>query len=233
MDEPKPKEEEKPAMNEEVTKVLEELKAATEKLKVPVEEKPAPSAAPTYADRRASLQKSLGYNDEQMAAHEEMILRAQAPVIERTAWSSIEKKSDLDTYRSEIEKELAIYPQERRTPEIIEKIYFYVKGKHADSKPLTTPEKKPNNVERTTVTRGPGYTGQEPGMSGGGTERTEEEEMKLTDQEKFVASKMGISETEYAKSRNAGKEIRSLRVPDERPVNSLADIELRRLSGRR
>lgn len=227
------KTEEKPPVNEEITKVLEELKSATEKLKAPVEEKPAAPVSPTYADRREALQKSLGYTNEQMAAHEEMILRAQAPVIERTAWSAIEKKSDLDTYRGEIEKELAMYPQERRTPEIMEKIYYYVKGKHADSKPAPTKETKPNPVERTRVTGGPGYTGQEPGMGGGSETKPGEEEMQLNDQEKFVASKLGITESEYAKSRNVGKEIRGLRMPDERPVNSLADVELRRMTGKR
>jgi len=227
--EQEPKTEEKP-MNEEVSKVLEELKSAAESLKKP-EEKPEAPSAPTYADRRAVLQKSLGYTDEQMAAHEEMIMRAQAPVIERTAWSTLEKRPDLENYRAEIEKELSIYPQERRTPEIMEKIYYYVKGKHSDAKPKETP--KSPKVESTRVSGGPGYTGSEPSLSGGRDERGDSPNEELNDNEKFVADKLGVDYKAYAKSRNAGRAIRELRIPDERPVTSMADVELKRMMSKR
>jgi len=224
------KDKEEPKTDDAIAKVLDDLKAAADKINKP-EEKPEAPAAPTYADRRAVLQKSLGYTDEQMAAHEEMILRAQAPVIERTAWSILEKRPDLDTYRSEIEKELSIYPQERRTPEIMEKIYYYVKGKHSDAKPKETP--KSPKVESTRVSGGPGYTGSEPSLSGSREENPNAPNEELNDNEKFVADKLGVDYKSYAKSRNAGRAIRELRVPDERPVTSLADVELRRLISKR
>lgn len=229
---PKPEDgeqkDDKGSLPEEVTKVLEEIKVTLEKNNTPKEE-PA-SKAPTYADQRASLQKRMGFSDEQMAAHEEMLLRSQAPVIERTAWSSVEKRADIDTYRPEMEKELAIYPQERRTPELMDKIYYYVKGKHVESKPKEDPKKGPT-VE-TKISRGPGYDGMSPG-SGSGREEAPAASEELDDREKFVASKLGITDKDYAKSRNAGRAIRELRVPDERPATSMADIELRRMTGRR
>jgi hypothetical protein len=227
MPEPKDAKEEKGNLPEEVTKVLEEIKVNLEKNNAPKEDPVA--KAPTYADQRAGLQKRLGFTDEQMAAHEEMLLRSQAPVIERTAWASVEKKADIDTYRSEMEKELSIYPQERRTPELMDKIYYYVRGKHSESKPKDEPKKGPT-VE-TRISRGPGYDGMSPGT--GGREEAAATNEDLDDREKFVAAKMGISEKDYAKSRNAGRAIRELRVPDERPASSTADIELRRMTGRR
>jgi len=190
--------------------------------------------SPTIADRRAALQKSLGYTDDQMAAHEEMIIRSQAPIIENTGWSRLEKKTDLDTYRKEIEAELKLYPQERRTPELMEKVYYYVRGKHAEAKPEVK-GKPQGRVTETKVSGGPGYTGQEGGVSGEGRETSEEE--ALSEGEKFVVAKLNeggmmITEKEYAASRKAGKSIRALKVPDTRPATSLADIELKRMTRR-
>ncbi len=214
-------------VNEEITKVLEDLRTAAEKLNKPAEE---PRTAPPIPDRRATLQKSLGYSDEQMAAHEEMIMRAQAPVIENTAWTKLEKKPDVETYRKEIEAELSLYPQERRTPDLLEKVYFYVRGKHADSKPAAGAPK--GGAPTTRVSSGPGYSGADPGLSAGGGSGAPESE-ELDDREKFVADKLGVDYKGYAASKKAGKEIRELRVPDSRPVNSLADVELRRMTGKR
>lgn len=217
-----------------VMDVLKEIQEKVDKLPKG-DEKPEVTtpSAPTYADRRVELQKSLGYTDQQMAAHEEMIMRANAPVIERTAWSHIEKRPDIETYRKEIEAELAIYPQERRTPDILEKVYYMVRGKHADSKPAA-PAAKGGSREDVRVSRGPGYTGAEPGLAGGSDEKGGEGE-ELDDKEKYVVSKLReggieITEKDYAKSRNAGRNIRELRVPDQRQATSMADLELRRLT---
>ena len=216
-----------------VMDVLKEIQEKVDKLpKDGVKPEAAVPAAPNYADRRAELQKSLGYTDQQMAAHEEMIMRANAPVIERTAWSHIEKRPDIETYRKEIEAELAIYPQERRTPDILEKVYYMVRGKHADAKPAAPA--KGGSREDVRVSRGPGYTGAEPGLTSGSDEKGSEGE-ELDDKEKYVVSKLreggiDITEKDYAKSRNAGRNIRELRVPDQRQATSMADLELRRLT---
>lgn len=231
MPEPIDKSEEKSPVNEEITKVLEDLRVAAERINKGPDEPLKPAAvAPTYADRRAELQKSLGFTDSQMAAHEQMIRENNAPMVEQQGWSKLEKRSDIETYRKEIESELAIYPVDRRTPDVMEKIYYMVRGKHADSKPVT---KEPAKVERTRVSGGPGYTGSEPGMSGRDSGGEGAGDQELDDREKFVADKLGVGHAEYAKSKKVGKEIRELRVADTRPVNSLADVELRRMTGKR
>lgn len=218
--------------------VTEALKEIREKLDAPPKkEEPPVEKGPSANDRRAALQKSLGFTDEQMAAHEQSIMQANAPIIEQTGWTRLEKRPDLDKFRKEIESELAIYPQERRTPDIMEKIYFYVKGKHSDSKPDEKDDKK-GPVTKTRVASGPGYTGQEGGMgardeTGGGGEGDDQ----LSDAEKFVVQKLRdagekITDKEYATSKKVGRSIRELRVPDTREVRSLADVELRRLQNR-
>ena len=216
--------EEKP--NEEITKVLEEIKTAAENLKKPAEPVKEVPRGPSPQDRRAELQKKLGFNDDQMQAHEQSIREAAAPAIESQAWARLEKKSDIEVLRKDIEAEVAAYPMERRTPELLEKIYYYARGKHAESKPKEEPKKGP--VVQTRVSGGPGYDGSNPGMSGGREEASEVSE-ELDDREKFVAQKLGVTEKDYAKARNVGRTIRDLRPEDNRPVTSLADIELRRM----
>ncbi len=215
-----------------VVQALEEIK---QKLEIPPAEKEIPvQAGPSVADRRAEIQKRLKFDDDQMAAHEEMIMRSQAPLIEQTGWAKLEKKADIENHRKEIEQELSIYPQERRTPDVMEKIYNMVRGKKLDSKPAGKSTETDRRVTETRVSRGPGYTGSEPGLSG--SPRSADgapEEEALSDQEKFVAAKLGVDEKDYAKSKAAGKAIRELKITDDRPATSMADIELRRLTGRR
>jgi hypothetical protein len=216
---------------EEVTKVLEEIKS---KLDNPpaAATPPAPaSSIPSWQDQREESRKKLGFTEEQMRAHEELIDRKQAPVIENLGWNQLEKHKDLDKYKKEIEAELSIYPASARTPAIMEKVYFMVKGKHAESQPAPDPKATPRNPT-TRVSSGPGYSGSDPGLPAGGTQEEGTEE-NLDDREKFVASKLGVTEKDYAKSRNVGRAIRELKIPDQRPVNSLADVELRRLQGQR
>jgi len=211
----------------EVKKVLEDVKSKLDAMQEPPkEETPRAPTVPSYADQRADLQKRLGFNDDQMAAHEQMILKNQAPVIEQTGWNRLEKKSDLENYRKEIEQELSIYPQERRTPDIMEKIYYFVKGKHADSQPKPTP--KEPGVESPRISRGPGYTGSEP--SSGAPEPGERpEDEKLSETEEFVAQKLGVNARDYARAKKTGREVWQMKPPDDRQFVSSADLELKRL----
>lgn len=214
---------------EEVTKVLNEIKEKIDGHNAPKEE-PREPVVDYRIQQRESDRKALGFTEEQMAAHERTVSRAQAPILEQTAWSQIDKKSDIETFRKEIQEELKAYPPERRTPDIIEKIYYYRKGLKADSRPKEEPKK--NAVVETRVSRGPGYDGATPGVNAGREEAKSEDET-LDDREKFVAQKLGVSEKDYAKARNVGRSIRELQVPDARPASSLADIELRRITTRR
>jgi hypothetical protein len=218
-------------MPAEVTKVLEDIKAKLDGIPPATPPAAAAPTVPSWQDQREDIRKRMGFNEDQMRAHEEMLQRQQAPVIEKLGWSQLEKHKDIDKYKKEIEAELAIYPQHQRTPEIMEKIYYFTKGKHADSQPVTPPAPTPG-TPRTRVSSGPGYSGAEPGLPAGGGGEGGGEEESLNETEKFVAQKMGISEKDYAKSRNVGKNIRELKVPDTRQANSLADVELRRLQSK-
>jgi len=227
----KPDPKDQPNGQEEITKVLEDLKTKLDA--IPGQDDKPKETVPSFAEIREQRKKQLGFSEEQMRVHEQMLMEAQAPLIERAAWSHIEKKADIDKYRKEIEDELKIYSPQNKTPDVLEKIYYMVKGRHADSKPAdVSPKPSGSRVADARVSRGPGYSGAEPGMPAGGGASGDEED-QLTDAEKFVASKMGIPEKEYAKSKKAGREIRELRAPDTRQVNSLADVELRRLQSAR
>lgn len=230
--EPKEDPNKKPTeLSPEVSKVLEDLKTKMDSLSAAPKEKPVEPTVPSWQEQRADLQKRMGFTDEQMAAHEATILKANAPIIEQTGWNRLEKKSDIETFRKEIEAELAIYPQERRTPEIMEKIYFFVKGKHADSQPAKKPEPAPGGVADTRISRGPGYTGSEPNLGGGGSGETPSEE-KLSETEEFVAKKLGVSVKDYARAKKSGREVWQMRPEDSRQFVSAADLEMKRLMTR-
>ena len=220
---------------EAVTQVLEDIKKKLDGVPTtPTPEQPRTHTGPTASELREDMKKRLGFNEDQMRAHEEMLLTNQAPIIQQLGWNHLDKKKDIETYRKEIEEELKLYPPHQQTPAILEKIYYFVKGKHADSKPADPPKPAAGGgAPGTRVVSGPGYSGNDPGVGGGAGARGGEggEDKPLNDLEKFVASKLGVSEKDYAKARDVGKTIRELRSPDARPVNSLADVELRRMRG--
>jgi len=215
-----------------VMDVLKDLQTKVADLNKPKDEEPKATTVPNWQQEREAERKALGFTEEQMQAHERTIARAQAPVIERTAWSALEKRQDLDKYRKEIEAEVAIYPQERRTPEILEKIYFMVKGRHADSAPAPkVEEKKPaDRVASSRVSGGPGYSGTEGGSSA--EKETPDKSEELDDMERMTAKKLGVDEKRFALSRNSGRDITPFKK--EAPAaTSGADLELKRLQGAR
>lgn len=211
---------------EEVTKVLDDLR---EKLNQKVDVSPSVPAAVNQAnDQRESLRKSLGYTEEQMSAHEQSILKAQGPIIESLGWQKIQGKHDFESYRKEVEDELKIYPPERRTPDIMEKIFYMVKGRRADSKPSAPAAKEES---RTRVSGGPGYSGAESGLPAGGGTREEGgagDEDKLSDVERLVANKLGVSEQAYAKARKERREFKGFK-PQAFEAKGMADLQLKRL----
>lgn len=218
-----------------VMDVLKDLQEKVENLKKPAEEKPAAPTVPSWVQEREAEKKAMGFTEEQMQAHERSIARAQAPQVEQSAWAGLEKRSDLDKYRKEIEDELKIYRQEVRTPDLLQKIYFMVKGRHADSAPAAgAGEPKPKPGERVVSSRvsgGPGYSGAEGGAGADKPEADKSEQ--LSEAEAVTARKLGVDEKRFALSRNVGKDIIGLRKPDERPVGNGADFDLRRMQGGR
>jgi hypothetical protein len=115
----------------------------------------------------------------------------------------------------------------------MEKIYFMVKGRHADSAPAPEPktQKKDGGVASSRVSGGPGYSGSEGGTSSEKEEQDKNEQ--LNEQEAMTAKKLGVDPKRFAASRNSGRDITSLRKPDDRPLATGADLELKRLQGAR
>ena len=227
----KPKEDEKP---DPVMDVLADLQKKVDDLKKPVEEKPAAPSVPSWVAEREAERKALGFTEEQMQAHERSVARQQAPANEAAAWSTLEKRQDLDKYRKEIEEELKIYRPEAKTADLMQKIYFMVKGRHADSAPVPkADEKKPGDrVASSRVSGGPGYSGTEGGA--GSDKLPEDKSGDLNEAEAMTANKLGVDPKRFALSRNSGKDITPLRKPVELPSASTgADLELRRLQGTR
>lgn len=216
-----------------VMDVLNDLQKKVEELKKPVEEKPAAPTVPTRAEQRADLQKRLGFNDDQMAAYEQDQASRQAPLVEQTAWANLSKRQDLDKYRKEIEEELSHYRPESKTPEILEKVYFMVKGRHADSAPTPAASPKPGErVASSRVSGGPGYSGTEGGASSDPKPADKSDE--LNEAEAIAANKLGVDHKRFALSRNSGKDITPLkRAPEVPAAANGADLELRRLQGAR
>lgn len=227
------KPDEKPPVDESITKVLEDLRVAADKINKP-DEKPEVPSVPDYTAQREADRKALGFTEEQMQAHERTVARTQAPVIEQTAWSVLEKRPDLEKYRKEIQAEAERYPQERRNPQLMEMIYHMIRGKHMDDKPVT--ETKPvvprtNRVESSRVSAGPGYSGTEGGTS---TEKEPaDRNEQLSEAEANTARKLGVDEKRFALSRSTGRDITPLKRQDDRQATTGADLELRRLQGAR
>jgi len=218
-----------------VMDVLKDLQEKVNAIQKPAEEKPEPvKTVPSWVQERESEKKAMGFTEEQMQAHERSIARAQAPVTEQAAWSTLEKRQDLDKYRKEIQDELKIYRPEAKTADLLEKIYFMVKGRHADSAPASSAPVKPRPGERVASSRvsgGPGYTGSEGGSS---TEKEPSDKSEeLNEAEAITARKLGVDGKRFALARNSGKDITPLKKADERTSTNGADFELRRLQGGR
>jgi hypothetical protein len=232
VDEPKKDEGNLPDPVMDVLKDLQEKVNAIQKPQA--EEKPAEKAPPAWVAEREAEKKAMGFTEEQMQAHERSIARAQAPVVEQSAWAGLEKRQDLDKYRKEIEDELKIYRPEAKTADLLQKIYFMVKGRHADSAPADEKKPAPKPGERVASSRvsgGPGYSGSEGGSS---TEKEDlDKDAQLSEAEEITANKLGVDPKRFALSRNAGKDITSLRKTEDRPVGNGADFDLRRMQGGR
>ena len=229
-----PKDKETPAgdkgnLPDSVVKVLEDIKAG-----MAPKDTPEPvSSGPSAQDIREETRKQLGFTEEQMRAHEGMIRRSQAPLVESAGWARLEKKTDIDSLKKDIEEELKIYPPENRTPDIMEKVYYMVRGKKADSQPAAAPKKKEEGgSSRVVYTRARPYTGSEEGVAGAGDSGVGEE---LTEQEKHIADRLGVPHDRYVAAHKAGREnaVQALRPKEDSNSGNAADMEMRRMKAAR
>lgn len=131
--------------------------------------------------------KRTGMTKEALRRQDERIALAQAPIIERQAWDSMERgHKDLSEYRDEVKKELENYQPVYRTPELIEKLFWMVKGRSVDKRGSAAPVPQPKPKERISG----GYSGSEASLSGGGS-GDRDTEPKLSDEEKEVVDRLG------------------------------------------
>lgn len=204
--------EEKPAdaSNTDVVKALNEVKDALTKPNQP---------APTAAEIRAALKEKTGFSDAQLDVVEQMTRAAATSSSKRTA--ELEEKVAWNDFKDEIggkidpaiekmmKEELKQYEVELRGDKVLlKKVYYLAKGIIAE-KVEKAKKDDPNNNDklnndskiegRRIVNDSPGSaTGLE--NNGKGNKSGAE---TLTDDEKTISRKMGISEADYAKSKES------------------------------
>ncbi len=142
-------------------------------------------------DFKAKAKELTGMTDAQVDFVVKTAGAASAQGNQRAAVAEVRgRHPDFSKFEEKINNELKQYPPEKRgNPEIIEKLYYVEKGRDAEK------NNGRDSGNRPTI-RGSGPSGQ--GLnhddSRGGNEA-------LSDEEKYVARKMGIPESEYNRSK--------------------------------
>lgn len=167
---------------------------------------PKSETAPNQDQVRTMIKEKTGLSDAGVdwviQMNRESVTSAVAPLQEKMAWNEIKssKSSTAFPVTPEIEKamqeELKQYPiQMRGDPVLLEKVYYVEVGKAAakGNIPRKTDDNQNPVIRRTIVSNNPA-----PGSNSGGAPAANAAS-KLTDQEKDVARKMGVSEIDYAK----------------------------------
>lgn len=190
------------ATKEQVEQTNEILKGIQDQLK------PKAEAAPNQDQVREMIKEKTGLSDAGVdwviQMNRDSVSAAIAPVQEKMAWNEIKssKASTPFPVTPEIEKamqeELKQYPiQMRGDPVLLEKVYYVEVGKAAAKGQI--PKKgddAPNPVvRRTIVNNNPNPAGNSAASQAASAAS------KLSDQEKAIAKKMGVSEVDYAKSK--------------------------------
>lgn len=185
---------------EQVEKTNEILKEVSERLK----EKPA--EGPTQDKVREIIKAQTGLSDAGidwvMKFNREMVNGAVAPLAEKVAWSELRAAKANSTFpitpeiEKEMQEELKNYPaQNRGDPVLLEKVHRLAVGTLQMKAPKEAPKRADTNpvIGRRIVTNNPAPA------SGAGTGGAAPKGPVLTDEEKTVARKMGVSEADYAK----------------------------------
>lgn len=226
-----------PENKEEITpgteKAMEILKDIHEKLSKPAEEKkeiPEGQPRPDPAAARTEHMKKMGWTEEQMRLNEETIANAQAPLVNELAWTKLERAhKDVGEYEKGIREELKNYPANRVTPELLDKIYYMVKGVAIDRRD-SQPKGHKAGAPQERVARG--YNPSESGMNSSGGGGSGKEEPELSEDERFVSSRLGVKPEDYAEAKKA-RTIRKFARPIEVDRNAgAADRELGNLLGK-
>lgn len=166
--------------------------------------KDKPASGPTHEQVREAIKNATGLSDGGidwvMNFNREAVSGAVAPLAEKVAWSELRAQKAGSAYpiTAEIEKEmkeeLESYPVEKRgDPVLLEKVHRLAIGtlQMKSPKPAAkTPEPNPV-IGRRIVTNNP------PPAGGSGANEIKTKTAVLTDDEKSIARKMGVSEVDY------------------------------------
>ena len=161
--------------------------------------------APTRNQVRELIREKTGLSDASidwvMNLNREVVTSAVAPLEEKIAWSDLKssKSGTSHPVTSDIEKEmkeeLKEYPAERRGDSVLlEKVYLLAIGKLQVKGTKSDTSNTNPVVGRRIVSNNP-----TPGGNGGGSKTPDKTAAKLSDEEKTIARKMGVSEVDYAK----------------------------------
>ncbi len=167
--------------------------------------KPTETPPPSHDDVRKVIKEKTGLSDAGVdwviQMNREAVTSAVAPLQEKMAWNEIKSAKGSTSFpvTPEIEKamqeELKQYPVHLRgDPVLLEKVYYVEVGKAAakGNFPKKVDDSADPVVRRTIVNNNPNPAGNSSSSApAGGT--------KLSDQEKDVARKMGVSEADYAR----------------------------------
>jgi len=193
--------------NQDVVNALKEVKEALTTKNNPV---------PTRAEIRAALKEKTGFSDAQLDVVEQMQAaslnasnKKTAELQEKVTWNEFEKEigGNIDPAVEKIMKEeLKQYDVESRGDKVLlQKVYYMslgiqadkiAKARKADPNASDKPNDNPKIEGRTIVETNKGSvqsleSGQKSNANGS----------QLTDDEKVVAAKMGVSEGDYAKAK--------------------------------
>lgn len=137
---------------------------------------------------REQIKSIRGWSDSQLDSSYQM-----APMAEKLArLETKEKYSDFNEYKDFIDKELQGVAIFDRTPQVMERLYWMAKGKQGIDKPASKSEERKVGERIHTP-----YPSSASGSGEGGSGKAS----TLSEEEKFVADKLGVPYDMYEKSK--------------------------------
>jgi len=183
----------------------------------PVDSQPKDDPKKQYEAWREDTKKKMGWNDDQLAFHEQSIRAAQAPLVRDNALMKMRtSQKDFDKLEKAFMEEVGRYEKMGRTVDsgLAEELFYMVKGKelsagrYTPEVPGSQPAKRPADAERSPRRMAPSYNASDPGT--GGTGERDDASSKLSEVEKdyldFVDKSAGqvgseVSAEDYVKNR--------------------------------
>lgn len=172
-------------------KILKAVQEKLDKKETPVvDSQPAKDTQKEYHQWREDTKKKMGWNDEQLAFHEQSIRASQAPLVRDNSLMKMRTiQKDFDKLEKPFMEEIDRYEKMGRTIDsaLAEELFYMVKGKeisagrYVPETPSSQPPKRPAD-DRSPRRMAPAYNPADPGTGGGSKE--EDASSKLSEVEK-------------------------------------------------